>query len=85
MNRDDLQEPCPKCGTQHRRGPYLQHQQNGVTRVGPHDVKCTCGLVLHWSVPIFKTTESGYVLRVLRDDEAPFLPENAKGAEAPRA
>jgi hypothetical protein len=71
-------EPCPRCSRTHERGDYLPHQEGGHTVVGPHDIHCRCGLLLRWSVPIFKLTESGYVLRVLRDNETPFLPPKQK-------
>ncbi len=64
-------ERCPQCGKQHTRGRYENRPDSPA--VQPRDIKCGCGLTLHWSVPIFKTSESGYVLRVLRDDETPFL------------
>lgn len=63
-------EPCPKCMKLHEQGPYLQDPNSN--RVAPKDVVCSCGLELRWSVPLFKTNESGYVLRILRDDEVLF-------------
>lgn len=78
MNSQDQDiEACPKCGTKHTRGEYLAHQQGGKTIMLPHDAQCGCGLTLRWSVPIFRMTQSGYVLRILRDDEEPFIPVGA--------
>lgn len=73
MSEKAVQEPCPKCGTVHTLGKY--EPRPGTSQVAPRDVQCQCGLILRWSVPIFKTTASGYVLRVLRDNETPFLKE----------
>lgn len=72
-DRNAIQEPCPKCGTLHMRGPYELRPDN---KVSPRDIRCQCGLDLRWSVPLFIQTKSGYVLRVLRDDETPFFPES---------
>lgn len=66
-------EPCPKCSTLHIRGDY--ELQPGTKRYTPRDVHCQCGLLLRWSVPLFKMTASGYILRIVRDDETPFTEE----------
>ena len=71
-----VQEACPKCGKIHTMGEY-EHRPDGKV-MQPRDVKCDCGLVLHWSVPIFNMTKSGYVLRPLKDNEVPFLSETQK-------
>lgn len=68
-----IKEKCPKCGKEHTRGEYELNQNTTPHCYQPRDVKCDCGLTLHWSVPLFKMNQSGYVLRILRDDEVPFL------------
>jgi hypothetical protein len=73
MNKPVVQAPCPRCGTLHTRSEYKPHIEKGRTVLGPHDVKCSCGLELRWRVPLFKQTESGYVLGLLRFDETPFF------------
>lgn len=65
------QEPCPQCNRLHTRGEY-ETRPNSI-QVAPRDIHCSCGLILRWSVPIFKVTASGYVLRVLNKDEVAFL------------
>lgn len=65
-----VQESCPKCGKVHTRGDY-KHQANGV--VTPPDIDCECGLALRWSVPIFKITGSGYILRIRKDTEPAYV------------
>lgn len=76
---ENIQEPCPRCGKLHMRGPYEPHKnEQGDTCYGPRDVKCECGMELRWRVPLFKQTESGYVLGVLRLNEVPFFKEETK-------
>lgn len=65
-------EVCPRCTASHERGEY-EPRNDGSNAIAPHDVVCSCGLTLRWSVPVFKTTQSGYVLRILRHDEQPFI------------
>lgn len=62
-------EQCPKCGQKHQVGPYFRHEEEGKIYYAPNDVTCSCGLTLRWTVPFFKVTASGYVLRVKHDDE----------------
>lgn len=73
---DKIIERCQKCGLPHERGEY--EQRPDFTGTAPRDVQCECGLILRWSVPVFKMTASGYTLRPLRDDEDPFLSEPVK-------
>lgn len=65
-----IQEPCPKCGKVHTQGEY-KNQASGV--VTPADIDCECGIALRWSVPIFKLTQSGYILRIRKDTEPAYV------------
>lgn len=77
---NELTEKCPKCQREHKRGPYYrQHDPKKVkpdNREGicacPNDVDCPCGLTLRWTVPIFKVTSSGYLLRPKMDVETKY-------------
>lgn len=68
-------ENCPKCGQPHERSEYHTRPSTGQDSIvcSPYDIECPCGIALRWSVPFFKVTQSGYVLRPLRDDETLFI------------
>lgn len=66
--KKDVIEPCPRCRGLHIRKEYQPFQElvGGMkvplTIHSPPDVFCSCGAALRWTVPLFKTNESGYVL-----------------------
>ena len=77
MNKREVIEPCPKCGTLHKQQEFVlwNEAKDGepVTVAAPPDIDCECGIAIRWAVPIISITNSGYVLRIRRDNESPRI------------
>lgn len=75
---------CPVCEQTHSSEPTSVFEETDSTgkKVKYHarpDVFCSCGQILRWTVPLFKSTENGHELRVkalkLRSRLSPNLKE----------
>lgn len=65
--------PCPNCQRLHNAGEYEARQSDkddmtapGATVYCPPDIKCECGATLRYTVPLFKTTASGWLWRIIK-------------------
>jgi hypothetical protein len=65
----EIKEHCPNCKQAHSKGKTQVFDNIHQTP----DILCPCGNTLRWSVPVFKTTESGWVLRNLYQRETARL------------
>lgn len=62
--------PCPRCGTIHERGEYIQRpdlkgEDSKGMPVAPADIKCQCGVKLRHVVPLFIASQPGWHWRIL--------------------
>ena len=59
-------EPCPNCQTHHAAGVHNERLlEDGRLVILPPDVRCSCGAVLRYTVPIFRTTAEGWLWRII--------------------
>jgi RNase P subunit RPR2 len=62
-----IQECCPNCKELLTKGE--SHLQPNSRAYATPDITCKCGQELRWTVPMFRVTQSGYVLRLLTEKE----------------
>ena len=64
-NKQTHTEPCPNCQAEHAAGEYKLQCGEFKAVWRPDDVRCKCGALLRYTVPIFKTTADGWQWRIV--------------------
>jgi hypothetical protein len=53
-----ISDKCPKCSKVHEQGKYRRYRKLEKIVCSAPDIKCSCGIIARWFVPIVRVSQS---------------------------